>query len=288
MTHDVVWRPVSSTKLAGYWLQDLLRSTGRLLTRRVRRTRDRVDSEYNAGLWHRVLTQRAWLNAPSLAEFLAGSDSTLRRAKVAGRVVEIATRDYYKLRLTTLADVIAAQAGAVDELVEIGCGFGYNLFSLTLANRWQRFLGFDISENGIAAARAIAERFNLAERMTFGLLDLTQPDHPNFREIAGKTVFTCFCIEQIPYDVERVIQNIAANHPSRVIHIEPTTELLEPWRPMDLLNYAYVKSVDYQTHLFTAIAQMASRGEVRIVAQQRLGWAPTIHNDGFMIVWEPR
>jgi hypothetical protein len=72
-----------------------------------------------------------------------------------------------------------------------------------------------------------------------------------------------------------------------VIQIEPTTELLELWRPMDLLNYAYVKSVDYQTRLFSALADLQRRGKIRICAQRRLSWAPTIHNDTFLAVWEP-
>jgi hypothetical protein len=56
---------------------------------------------------------------------------------------------------------------------------------------------------------------------------------------------------------------------------------------MDLLNYAYVKSVDYQTRLFSTLATLRARGDIRILAQRRLSWAPTIHNDTFLVVWEP-
>jgi hypothetical protein len=254
---------------------------------RVRRTGHQVDLEYDAGHWQRLRVDRPWLRASDVADFLIGSDRRSRIAKADGRVVEIATDDYYRVRLQALEQVIAAQAGEVDELVELGCGFGYNLFSLGLANRWRRFAGFDISDNGIAAAREIAAHFGLAQSMSFGLLDLTAREHPNFPKIAGKTVFTCFCIEQVPHAVEAVILNIAAHRPKRVIHIEPTTEFLELWRPMDLLNFAYVKSVDYQTYLFTVLQAMAARGEIRILDRRRMDWAPTIHNDGFMITWEP-
>lgn len=287
MVQDRMGQPLSARGLFSCYIQDLTRSVARMAIRRTRRTKDQVESEYHAGHWQRMRVDRPWIQFSDLTEFIVGSDRQLRIAKACGQVVEIATDEYYRLRLSALEQVMAVQAGDVDELVELGCGFGYNLFSLALANRWQVFTGFDISENGIAAARDIASHFGFAESMQFGLLDLTDPNHANFSQITGKTVFTCFCIEQVPKAVELVISNIIAQCPKRVIHIEPTTELLKFWRPMDLLNLVYVKSVDYQSHLFTVLGAMEARRKIRILDKARMDWAPTIHNDGFMITWEP-
>jgi hypothetical protein len=282
-------QPASATSIATLYLQDLARSSARMLFRRLR-TRDQVTAEYDAGTWHQRLHDRAWLRAADLSAFLVGNDRNLRIAKVGGRIVEIRTDEYYRLRLRALADLIAERAPADDEddeIVELGCGAGYNLFSLAAAGRFGRFAGFDISENAIAAATATAAHFGLTDRFRFGLIDLTKANHPGFNEIAGKTVFTYFAIEQVPRAVEDVLENIRRQRPRRVIHMEPSTELLKPWKPLDLLNYVYVKSMDYQTRLFTAVEELAAAGQARIVARRRLPWAPTIHNDGVMVTWEP-
>ena len=79
---------------------------------------------------------------------------------------------------------------------------------------------------------------------------MTDAGDPNLAAIAGEVVFTYFCIEQIPYDVRKVVENIIAAKPKRVINIEPTTELLDLTHPRDLVSLVYIRSVDYQTQLF--------------------------------------
>lgn len=278
--------PVSPVGLVPLYVRDLARSAARMLLRQVR-TRDRVAAEYHEGHWRRVLEQQPWLEAPDLSAFLAGTDRATRVAKVAGRVVRIPTDAYYRLRLHALSDAMSRHAGD-DELVELGCGFGYNLFSLALSRRWRQLRGFDVSEHGTEAGSAIAAHFGLADRVSFGLIDLTDTEHPNYAAVRDKTLFTYCCIEQLPGAVESVLATLLKHRPRRVIHIEPTTELLSPWRPLDLLNYAYVKSVDYQTSLFTTLERLESRGSIRILARERMPWAPTIHNDTFLVAWEPR
>ena len=280
------WHAVSRTRLANYYLRDLGRSALRSLLRRVR-TRDRVSSEYDAGHWRRVLERQSWLESPDLRTFLVGDDGRIIVAKIDGRVVHIPANEYYRWRLSALVAALGEHIADDERPVELGCGFGYNLFSLAMVDRWQSFVGLDISENGLRAGRAISAHFGLEDRVRFGPLDLTDTGHPGFAQIAGQTVFTFCCIEQVPASVGRVVDNILRHRPRRVIHIEPTTELLNLWRPMDLLNYAYVKSVDYQTRLFSTLATLRARGDIRILAQRRLSWAPTIHNDTFLVVWEP-
>jgi 3-hydroxyacyl-CoA dehydrogenase len=40
-------------------------------------------------------------------------------------------------------------------------------------------------------------------------------------------------------------------------------------------------------HELLHVARTQARGDLRILAQRRLSWAPTIHNDTFLVVWEP-
>jgi hypothetical protein len=267
---------------------DLARSLRRLAFKNVRRTDDVVDSEYNSGSWDRVLNQRAWADGRTLEEFLIGPSTEPRLAKVDNRIVRITARDYYRYRIGALSELIARHAGNTTSLLELGAGYGANLFSLSLDPHWARLRGFDIAPNGIEAGRQIASHYNLDDRIGFDRIDLTDAGDPHFSELAGATVFTYFCIEQIPYAVESVIENIIRARPARVINIEPGVDMLKLSRPRDFASRVYIRSMDYQTRLFKLLDTLDTQGRIRVVARERMAFAPTLHNDGLLYAWEPR
>lgn len=265
---------------------DAIKSIGRLVMRRVKRTADVVNSEYNLLIWQRVLTARAWTKTNDLSEFLIPPNTAQELRKVDNQICRIAAQDYYRYRAKALGELIARHADS-KRIVELGTGYGYNLFSLHLDHPEWTFKGFDIAPNGIATGREVAAHFGLSDKVTLDRIDLTDPSDINFAAINGEVVFTYFCIEQIPYDVRKVVDNIIAARPKRVINIEPTTELLNLADPRDIVSFLYIRSVDYQTQLFSTLDEYERQGRIRILARERMPFAPSIHNDGFLFCWEP-
>jgi hypothetical protein len=277
----------SRAALARAYTGNVARSFGRIALKNRRRTSDVVDSEYNGGTWEKVLIERSWLGALSLEEFLAGEDSAPRFAKVDDEIVRLSTKDYYRYRIGALSELVAKHAGETRSLLELGSGFGYNLFSLSLDPQWTKLRGFDISPNGIEAARQIAKHFKRDELISFDRIDLTDAGDERFYEVEGSTVFTYFCIEQIPYSVEAVVENILKAKPRRVINIEPATDMLDLRQPRDLASRLYLKSMDYQTRLFSYLDEIAAKGRIRILARERMRFASSVYNDGNLYAWEP-
>lgn len=265
---------------------DAVRSIGRLVMRRVKRTADVVNSEYNLLIWQRVLAARAWTKTNDLSEFLIPPNTAQELRKVDNQICRIAAQDYYRYRAKALGELIARHADS-KRIVELGTGYGYNLFSLHLNHPEWTFKGFDIAPNGIATGREVAAHFGLSDKVSLDRIDLTDASDINFAAIEGEVVFTYFCIEQIPYDVRKVVDNIIAARPKRVINIEPTTELLNLADPRDIVSFLYIRSVDYQTQLFSTLDEYERQGRIRILARERMPFAPSIHNDGFLFCWEP-
>jgi tRNA G46 methylase TrmB len=279
--------PASLPDRAITYTVDLAKSVYRLFLRRMERTQNEVNSEYNLLHWQKILANKAWLKAKDLPDFLAPPESTERLRKVENQILRISAQQYYQYRIAALGKLIARHCGGAKSIVELGTGYGYNLFSLHHSHPDWTLKGFDISPNGIAAGHEIAERFGISDRISLDRIDLTDSADANFSAIAGEVVLTYFCIEQIPYDVRKVIENIIAAKPKRVINIEPTTELLELFRPRDLVSLFYIRSVDYQTKLFTTLDELERQGRIRIIARERMPFAPSINNDGFLYCWEP-
>ena len=284
---------VSDGKLVGalerafIYSDSLARSLLRLILRRVRRTAAVVDADYNLLHWNKILADKRWLRAKDLRDFVASHADTLVYRKVDGRIVRMDSRAYYSYRIGAFGNLIERHAENSGHIVELGAGYGLNLFLLYLSRPDWTFAGFDISTNGITAGNEIARHFGLSDVISLDRIDLTDANDPNLSAIKDQTVFTCFCIEQIPYDVRKVVENIIAAKPKRVINIEPTTELLDLTKPRDVVSFAYIRSVDYQTKLFTTLDEFERQGRIRVVARERMQFAPTINNDGFLYCWEP-
>ena len=279
--------PASLPDRAITYAVDVAKSVYHLILRRMERTQDKVNSEYNLLHWQKILSNKAWIKAKDLPEFLAPPDLNEHLRKVDNQILRISAQKYYQYRIGALGELIARHCGGAKGIVELGTGYGYNLFSLHHSHPDWSLKGFDISPNGITAGREIADRFGLSDRISLDRTDLTDASDPNLSAIAGEVVLTYFCIEQIPYDVRKVIDNIIAAKPKRVINIEPTTELLDLTHPRDLVSLFYIRSVDYQTHLFTVLNELEREGRIRIIARERMPFAPSINNDGFLYCWEP-
>jgi hypothetical protein len=279
--------PASLPDRAATYAIDVAKSIYRLVLRRIERTQDKVNSEYNLLHWQKILSNKAWLKAKNLPDFLVPPDLNERLRKVDNQILRVNGLKYYQYRMGALGDLIARHCGDAKQIVELGTGYGYNLFSLHLSHPDWTLKGFDISPNGITAGREIASHFGLSDKVTLDRIDLTDASDPNLATIANEVVFTYFCIEQIPYDVRKVVENIIAARPKRVINIEPTTELLDLTHPRDLVSLVYIRSVDYQTQLFSTLDELERQGRIRIIARERMPFAPSINNDGFLYCWEP-
>jgi len=280
--------PVGTAYLTWLSALSIAKSVGRIALRGARRSRSRVTSEYDQGAWLTQKRERRWEGARDLHDYLVGAMPQAERiAKVQGRFVRIPTKEYYVYRVRALQELIADAAGDATELLELGCGSGTNLFTLALSPRWQRLDGLDLSRNGIEVARAVAERFGLASRMRFDLLDLTDPDHTSYPLVAGRTLFTWFCLEQIPRATDLVIQTLLRHRPRRVIHVEPGPDFLDLRYPPDLANSIYLRSVDYQRQLLQVLENHQGQGQLKILTRRRLGFAPTLQHEGILAVWEP-
>ncbi|MFK4500877.1 hypothetical protein ABIF86_005168 [Bradyrhizobium japonicum] len=279
--------PAAPFELARAYAVDIARSVGRIAFKNVRRTRDVVDSEYNAGQWGRILSKRGWLHEQALESFLIGQDDRERLAKVDGQIVRIKAREYYRYRLGALAKLVSDHAGEATSVLELGAGYGYNLFALSLDPRWRHLRGLDIAPNGIEAGREIAGHYGLQDRVTFDRIDLTDAADPRLPELSGATILTYFCIEQIPYAVEAVVDHILSARPARVINVEPAVDMLKLTDPRDVASRIYIRSMDYQTRLFALLDQLEAQGRIHVLSRQRMGFAPSLHNDGLLYVWEP-
>lgn len=254
--------------------------------KKISRTQSHVNIEYNEGHWNKILTEKKWKQFKTLEEYIYHGDNGKIVCLLKGEYVRMNRQDYYRARDRELADYVLRylyEDGGT--IVEIGSGTGRNLFALACMIPKAKFLGLDIADNGIKAGREIAEHFGMQDRFEFDRLDLIDGNHPNFKKLAGKKAFSFFCLEQIPTEISRVMNNILNSDLKSLAHIEPNTYHLNLLRPTDWANYIYIKSVDYQTDLPHCLATLQNEKKIKILEQKPVGFAPTVQNRGLLSVW---
>ena len=281
-------RPLGRLRELRIYARSILLDIGHRLLRRRKRGRDQITSDYDQGAWAQHAAARDWERSPTLEAFAdkcwVDRDFT---CLIDGRLWRMPGADYYRMRRHRLNDLLRRLAGDDDELVEVGSGTGTNLFALALDKRWKRLRGLELSPTGRAVARQVTEHFGVADRISFDEIDLLDPASPGFALLKGKTVLTHYCLEQLPNDTERVMRNLRAAGARRVIHIEPSFELLSAASPRDLASISYVWRQDYQRTIVATARKLEAEGLIRIVEVARLHYAPAWRNPPTLIVWEP-
>ena len=281
-------RPLGPLKQLRVYGGSIVIDVAHRLLRRRKRGRSQVTSDYDQGEWAQQLRARNWTRSPDLKAYVekgwAQGDMV---CLVDGKLWEMPVRDYYRLRNSIVGALLRRFAGDADELVEVGSGTGSNLFALSLDGSWRSLKGLELSPVGRNVARDVAKHFGVADRISFDEIDLLDKASPGFGMLEGKNVFTYLCLEQLPNDTERVLRNLCRAKVKRVIHFEPSFELLKPHSLRDLASMSYVWRQDYQRTIVAATRRLEAEGLIRIVACERLHYSPTGRNPPTLIVWEP-
>lgn len=256
------------------------------LIRRRKRIRDQVKSDYDQGEWRGHLNARRWGLAQDLKRYVVPDDQRPIVATVEGRLVTISVQDYYEYRTHSIAEVLRAYAADTDRLVEIGSGAGRNLFALALDGQWPQLRGLELSPTGMEVTRLAAARFGLSG-VSVGPIDLLEPGSAGFKELQGATVFSFYCLEQLPAHTEAVLTALLRAGVKRVIHMEPSAEMLSLYSLKDLPTISYIWRQHYLNDIVSVARMLETKGLIRVLAAKRLDFAPTHRNTPTLVVWEP-
>src|ERR1700758_2325827 len=99
--------PASPQERAFAYSVDVAKSVYRMILRKVERTQDKVNAEYNLLHWQKILANKAWLKAKDLPDFLSFSDLGQRLRKVDNKIMRLDGKKYYQYRTMAWGDLIA-------------------------------------------------------------------------------------------------------------------------------------------------------------------------------------
>lgn len=254
------------------------------------RTKEVVDRSYNQSTWKRILQTKSWENTNSISDFFdsniennidydVDSDCMLL---LNNKLQRTSLSNKNKAHLQLITELIKKYTKNDDEIVEIGCGYGLNLFYLASQGFQNQMSGNDISEKGIAAAKEINKHFNC--NIQFDVVDMTK--NLSSIKLKNKTVISVHSFEQIKYDTTNVINDLINAGVSQVIHFEPISDLYGI-NIRDISSFLYIKARDYQDNLLKTLKSFEKVDKLKILDSYRLGFATNPFHETSLTRWVP-
>jgi len=195
------------------------------------------------------------------------------------------TRDFWNDFYDVICRVLKPLLGQADRVVELGCGWGRNLFYLQNQGLCRHIAGGDLVADGVELASRIADRYGLSAH--FGLFDYNAPGGELDQHIENSVVFTHNSIEQIPYLRDEFLEYLIEKRVHCVVHLEPVSELHGSDNMMHLLWKKYTEINDYNRNLLSLLRKFEDIGKIRINAIMPHQLGLNAFNGCSIIVWEP-
>ncbi len=251
------------------------------------RTIEKMDQEYDRDKYARCLAyyseSSSEVTPEGVKQFEFGQDLSATVCVSHGNdlvlmsLEEARTRSY-QLITETMRHAIEQSA----TVIELGCGYGYNLWMLLQRFRNKRFRGGEYSKNAVHLGTDLFRESPIITVMQFNFYD---PVYQILEAVEQPiTIFTSHAIEQLPDSVpffEALLPH--RNRIEAVFHFEPIYELHDATL-LGLMRRRYTEVNDYNRNL---LSQLRERSEfVRIVRTEADVFGLNPLNPTSIIHWE--
>jgi len=236
------------------------------LMKKQNRTKKLINSEYNDRSWKNMDIKKLKLVNHSMYG-LKNDDIGLMDKD--GKWFKAKYGDYSEQYWKQIRSYLLEYSN--DEVVELGCGLGVNLFRLS-KDGFTKLQGYDLSKNAIEFATQYNKKIN--GNLEFNVLDLTDK-LPNF---SNKIIFTHACLEQVKHSMKTIIQNIIDSKPKLVINFEVDFD------NAPFMVKQYCNAMDFQNNL---IKELKKNENVEIILIKRLSLNISHVNIMSAIIWRP-
>lgn len=184
--------------------------------------------------------------------------------------------------------VAAALDSDTQAIVELGCGYGMNLFRLSqiLGDREIRYIGAEVTQSGRdLCAKLAALPYTVPLQVEF--IDHNAPDLSFLKPFDNVLIFTCHSIEQvrsIPDDYFSVLSKSAPK--VKGVHLEPFGFQLENTSPQSKTQEELFVSKGWNLNFAACLLGAAHAGTVKVTDVRKDVYSVQRGNPTSVAVWE--
>ena len=252
------------------------------------RTLEKIDREYDKDKYARCLDYaqglaREELSPETVRMFEQGAGHQLMCACSEGELIAVTAQWAMKRYRKIFLNAMRATIRDVSVVIELGCGYGYNLWALSREFPGKRFVGGDYSENAVQLAALL---FKAHPEITISRLNLYSPKYELLEDLGDSgswLIYTVHAVEQLA----SAAPVLKALEPCRdriraVFHFEPASELHDD-SLLGLLRLRYAEVNDYNRDL---VSRLRERSDICVVQLQQHVFGANPLNPFSVIQWK--
>jgi SAM-dependent methyltransferase len=183
-----------------------------------------------------------------------------------------------------VAVTLAPLMEEVDTVLELGCGYGFNLWKLH--EKWpdKTYIGGEYSQVGIAIARTVFSQHDNISVEPFNFYDDQYPLFDTVTKDSTALVFTGHALEQLPSAAKPIsVLATLGDFIHRCVHFEPVAELHND-SLLGLMRKRYAELNDYNRDLYSCIENHSG---IEIVSTDIDVYGRVPFNPTSIITWQP-
>lgn len=244
----------------------------KLSLKKQTRTAEQIDFEYNSGIWNRNYDEIDFESG--IGNYGRKDGEEYNIYSIDGKFKKILGEEFEKLQNEEF--ITYFQDFKNDQIIELGCGLGINIFNLHKSG-FKNLSACDISSNAIEKLIRYNNLKNL--KINFFVHDLKNPFLKN--ELNNKVVFTFTALEQCKHIMSIALENILNSKPKIILNFEVNYDS----SPYLVKKYFDVR--DYQNNLVSELKLMEKEKKIKIIDIKKLFYSGTTVNSISVIVWKP-
>jgi SAM-dependent methyltransferase len=265
------------------WPKELLGLSQRQTTSR---TTEKVEQEYNKEKYFSCIEKykkvEGKITMDEMKQSEVGTDTTANCVSFGDDLFIMELGEARKAYYSIIKEALAPHIEKSDSILELGCGYGYNLWMLQqeFSTPKLHWFGGEYSTNAVELGRQFARR---TENTEIDQFNFYETPYDILQKTNGlMTVFTSHAIEQIPSAVSFIEGlRLHKDRINRVINIEPVYESDETL--LGLMRRRYTEICDYNTDLLTLLENAP---DIHIVSIKKNVMGINPLNSSSVIEWE--
>lgn len=194
---------------------------------------------------------------------------------------------FFKLRLLEkkiLFHALTSRIKTARIVIELGSGYGYNLYLFQKRYPGLLYLGGEYSQNAIKLAKFLFRGDDFIEILPFNFYEKEWKIFDLLPKKEKAIIFTRHAVEQLPtalhfFETLKKYKNLIGE----IIHLEPVYELHDPSLTLGLLRRSYTLINNYNTDLLSILEKAKSEVKILRIQYDILGSNPL--NPTSLIQW---